>query len=210
MRLTPSSLFLTTIVTSFVYTVNSVPVSPSDLASPVSTYDLTTMAFQNPPGFKSPLEKRHKKHHKKHHKKSHKKTKKSKKSKKSKTTKKSTKKSTKKTTTKKSSSSSSGSYEFSGDGTYYTPGLGSCGIDNSESEMVAALNAPQMNNPANPNKNPLCGKYINVHGPKGSVKVKIVDTCPPCKKGDVDLSVGAFKYVGSYEAGRIPISWSWA
>ncbi|KAI8365698.1 RlpA-like double-psi beta-barrel-protein domain-containing protein-containing protein [Choanephora cucurbitarum] len=76
--------------------------------------------------------------------------------------------------------------------------------------MVAAMNAPQMNNGANPNLNPLCGKYITVKGPKGSVRVKIVDTCPPCAKGDIDLSVGAFGKVGSYIDGRIPITWEWS
>lgn len=82
-----------------------------------------------------------KKSKKKSKKKSTKKSKKksSKKTTKKKTTKKTTKKktSTKKKTTKKSGGGSGGS--FTGDGTFYNPGLGSCGIDNNESQLIAAL-----------------------------------------------------------------------
>lgn len=60
-----------------------------------------------------------------------------------------------------------------------------------------------MKNGANPNNNPLCGKYINVHGPNGSVRVKIVDTCPPCAFGDVDLSPAAFGKIGDFVKGRV-------
>lgn len=64
-----------------------------------------------------------------------------------------------------------------------------------------------MNNGENPNKNPLCGKYITAKGPKGTVRVKIVDTCPPCKSGDLDLSIAAFGKIADYAAGRVPITW---
>ena len=67
-----------------------------------------------------------------------------------------------------------------------------------------------MKNGANPNNNPTCGKYINVRGPNGTVKVKIVDTCPPCKSGDVDLSPEAFGRIADFAKGRVPISWDWA
>ncbi|KAG0172109.1 hypothetical protein DFQ28_011502 [Apophysomyces sp. BC1034] len=100
---------------------------------------------------------------------------------------------------------------FSGDGTFYNPsaGTGSCGWENSDSELVAALNAPQMANGANPNKNPKCGDRIRVKGPKGSVTVKIVDTCPPCQSGSVDLSPAAFNKIADFAQGRVPISWNW-
>ncbi|KAJ1928388.1 hypothetical protein IWQ60_002110 [Tieghemiomyces parasiticus] len=109
-------------------------------------------------------------------------------------------------------STSSGSGEqFTGDLTYYSPsvGLGACGWQNSDSDFVAALNAPQFGNPANPNANPLCGQKALVTGPKGSVTVTIVDKCPPCKSGDLDLSVGAFDQIADQAAGRVPVSWTW-
>ncbi|KAI8084067.1 RlpA-like double-psi beta-barrel-protein domain-containing protein-containing protein [Gilbertella persicaria] len=108
---------------------------------------------------------------------------------------------------KKSTSSSSGSY--SGDATYYTPGLGSCGGENSDSDMIAALNHVQMSNGANSNNNPNCGRSISIKGPNGSVTVKIVDTCPGCASGDIDMSPAAFAKIADLADGRVPISWSW-
>ncbi|KAI8384341.1 RlpA-like double-psi beta-barrel-protein domain-containing protein-containing protein [Radiomyces spectabilis] len=99
---------------------------------------------------------------------------------------------------------------FSGDGTFYTVGMGSCGTDDSNEDMVAALNAPQMGSSSNPNNNPNCGRKARVKGPKGSVTVKIVDTCPPCKKGDLDLSPAAFAKIADMSEGRVSISWNWA
>ncbi|KAI9262087.1 RlpA-like double-psi beta-barrel-protein domain-containing protein-containing protein, partial [Sporodiniella umbellata] len=90
------------------------------------------------------------------------------------------------------------------------PGLGSCGWDNSSSDMIVALNHEQMGNGENSNKNPKCGKYINVKGPNGSVRVKVVDTCPGCSSGDLDLSPSAFAKIAKLDQGRVSVSWSWA
>lgn len=65
---------------------------------------------------------------------------------------------------------------YSGDGTWYTPGLGSCGWTNTASQLIGAMNYIQMANGANPNSNPNCGREVRIHGPNGSVTVKIVDT----------------------------------
>ncbi|ANB14453.1 hypothetical protein AWJ20_2043 [Sugiyamaella lignohabitans] len=108
------------------------------------------------------------------------------------------------------SSSSSGSGEFSGQGTFYSPGMGSCGIESSDSDFIAALNAPQMGSPANPNANPNCGKKAIVYSGGKSVTVTIVDKCPSCAYGSLDLSPAAFNELADPSAGRIDISWSWA
>lgn len=65
---------------------------------------------------------------------------------------------------------------YSGDGTWFDIGLGSCGQTNTDEELVAALNAPQMMNGANPNNNPMCGKQIKITNPANgkTVTVKIV------------------------------------
>ncbi|KAI8977966.1 RlpA-like double-psi beta-barrel-protein domain-containing protein-containing protein [Pilobolus umbonatus] len=112
------------------------------------------------------------------------------------------------TVTVKELSQGGGSGSYSGDGTWYAPGLGSCGTVNSASDMIAALNHVQMANGENPNHNPLCGKYITIHGPEGSVRVEIKDTCPGCGHGDVDLSPAAFSKIANLDMGRIPITWS--
>ncbi|CAG8642896.1 7532_t:CDS:2 [Paraglomus brasilianum] len=97
----------------------------------------------------------------------------------------------------------------SGDGTYYDPGIGtgSCGTLHTGDELVAALNAPQYGTFANPNDSPVCGKCVEVTGPKGTVKVKIVDKCPVCKNGDIDLSPAAFDKIADEAVGRVPVTW---
>lgn len=109
--------------------------------------------------------------------------------------------------TKKNASTSSSS-SYSGDATYYGTGLGSCGLDSKDSDLIVALNYGQMKNGANPNKNALCGKKITAHGPSGSVTVTIVDTCPGCAVGDLDLSPAAFSKIANMALGRVPVTWS--
>jgi expansin (peptidoglycan-binding protein) len=91
-----------------------------------------------------------------------------------------------------------------GEGTYYAAdGSGNCMFDKSPGDLdVAAMNAVQYAGAAT------CGQCVRVTGPKGEVTVRIVDQCPGCKKGDLDLSPQAFDKIGEHSAGRIPISWS--
>ncbi len=93
--------------------------------------------------------------------------------------------------------------EASGDGTYYNAdGTGNCSFDASPDDlMVAALNAPDYQSAA------LCGACLQVTGPNGSVTVRVVDQCPECARGDLDLSPQAFQMLAPLAAGRIPITW---
>jgi len=90
-----------------------------------------------------------------------------------------------------------------GDGTYYdATGAGNCSFDPSPGDlMVAALNAPDYANAA------WCGACVAVSGPSGDVVVRIVDQCPECKHGDLDLSREAFAKIAPLSAGRVAISW---
>ncbi|CAG8487318.1 12091_t:CDS:2 [Ambispora gerdemannii] len=93
-----------------------------------------------------------------------------------------------------SKSGSDGSADVGRPGLTLNPGVGvgSCGGSNTDKDFVAALNSPQFGVYANPANSPVCGACIKINGPKGSVKVKIMDKCPVCKSGDVDLSPIAF------------------
>lgn len=53
-----------------------------------------------------------------------------------------------------------GGDSFKGEGTFYAPGLGSCGIDSTEAEFVAALSKVLFDatGVANSNNNPYCGR----------------------------------------------------
>jgi expansin (peptidoglycan-binding protein) len=53
----------------------------------------------------------------------------------------------------------------------------------------------------------LCGAFIEIVGPKGRVTVRIVDRCPECARGDVDMSPQAFARIADLSAGRVPIRW---
>jgi len=91
----------------------------------------------------------------------------------------------------------------SGDGTYYdATGAGNCGFDASPNDlMVAAMNHPDYGTAD------WCGACLEVTGPNGVVTVRVVDQCPECKHGDLDLSPQAFQVLSPLAAGRIPITW---
>lgn len=91
--------------------------------------------------------------------------------------------------------------EFEGEATYYDAnGTGACGFPASNDFMVAAINDEQYSK-AN------CGRCIEVSGPLGKVVVRIVDKCPGCSFGDVDLSQTAFGKIAKLSAGRVDITW---
>ena len=52
-----------------------------------------------------------------------------------------------------------------------------------------------------------CGAFIEVTGSKGSVILKVVDRCPECAAGDVDMTEEAFEIIANVIDGRVPISW---
>ncbi|RII84803.1 hypothetical protein DZF92_17070, partial [Clavibacter michiganensis subsp. insidiosus] len=53
-----------------------------------------------------------------------------------------------------------------------------------------------------------CGTYLDVTGPRGTVRVEVVDLCPGCEHGHLDLSEEAFRAIGDVDAGIVPISYS--
>lgn len=91
----------------------------------------------------------------------------------------------------------------SGEGTYYNAdGSGNCLFPASpENLMVAAMNHTDYANAA------LCGAYVQINGPRGTVIVRIVDRCPECPAGDVDMSPQAFAQIADLPQGRVPITW---
>jgi len=89
-----------------------------------------------------------------------------------------------------------------GEGTFYDArGTGSCSFDPPADPMVAALNAPDYDHAA------WCGACLAVSGPSGEVVVRVVDVCPGCKHGDLDLSREAFARLAPLSAGRVAIAW---
>lgn len=52
-----------------------------------------------------------------------------------------------------------------------------------------------------------CGGYLDVTGPKGTVRVKVVDQCPECQAGHVDLSRAAFARVADPGKGLVGVTY---
>ncbi|BGP17130.1 hypothetical protein JCM10213_005248 [Rhodosporidiobolus nylandii] len=96
---------------------------------------------------------------------------------------------------------------FNGDGTFFLQegAAGSCGIYNSDSTPIVAVNSPQMNAS-------LCGRRVRIVNERNgkTVVATVADTCPGCSYGSLDLSTGAFDQIASRDDGRVPIQWTWA
>lgn len=93
---------------------------------------------------------------------------------------------------------------FTGEATYYTfaDGSGNCGFPATPGDlMVAAMNAPQYDH------SNVCGMCARITGPSGAVTVRIVDQCPECPMGDLDLSPQSFDHLAARALGRVPITW---
>ncbi|WP_405620935.1 expansin EXLX1 family cellulose-binding protein [Streptomyces sp. NBC_00076] len=91
---------------------------------------------------------------------------------------------------------------YSGEGTFYgATGVGNCLYDAIGDIAVAALNHADFDTSR------MCGAYLQVKGPRGEITVKVVDRCPECRPGDIDLSEGAFARIADPVAGRVPITW---
>lgn len=93
-----------------------------------------------------------------------------------------------------------------GEATYYdfADGSGNCSFDPSPGDlMVGAMNHTDYGASA------ACGACARIDGPNGTVTVRIVDRCPECPKGDIDLSPQAFEKLAELPKGRVAISWQY-
>jgi expansin (peptidoglycan-binding protein) len=92
---------------------------------------------------------------------------------------------------------------YTGEGTFYgATGEGNCSYEATSDRMIAAMNETDYQN------SQACGAHVDVTGPTGKqVTVKIVDRCPKCRPGDIDLSKEAFAELAASSTGRIKISW---
>lgn len=106
---------------------------------------------------------------------------------------------------------------YKGDVTFYKSwrgGYGSCGLERSRHDpfYVAALSRHFMKTPPNdhnPNHHPLCRPEhcVQVYGARGSVVLKISDTCPECKDNDVDVADEVFPRLDDPVKGRVKMTW---
>lgn len=87
---------------------------------------------------------------------------------------------------------------------YVLNGLPNCSYPNPPADQLfVALSPSEYNNAGG------CGGYLEVHGPDGSVRVKVIDQCPECATGHIDLSETAFAKLAPLSAGLINISYTY-
>lgn len=91
--------------------------------------------------------------------------------------------------------------DLSGMATFYAAdGTGNCSFDAEPTPMVTAVAAPDWNGSAH------CGRCLRVWGPDGVVDVRVVDQCPECPAGHLDLSAEAFDVIADPLDGIVPIA----
>ncbi|MBI5538176.1 MAG: hypothetical protein HY898_35970 [Deltaproteobacteria bacterium] len=86
---------------------------------------------------------------------------------------------------------------------YPATGAGNCSFEASaQDRMIGAMNRTEYAGSA------VCGTCVLVHGPKADITIRIVDQCPECSVGQIDLSQEAFAKIADIPRGIVPITWS--
>eukprot|EP00833_Pecoramyces_ruminatium_P005733 jgi/Orpsp1_1/1179765/evm.model.c7180000070683.1 len=81
---------------------------------------------------------------------------------------------------------------------------GACALAPRNKNYFAALNYVQYGEYANPNNSVVCGRCVKLVYGSNEVVVEIVDKCPVCPSGDVDIAPTAFiELFGSKDIGRV-------
>ena len=95
--------------------------------------------------------------------------------------------------------------QTSGEATHYelaSGGMGNCSYPSPPAgQLYVALPPSEYGAAA------ACGSYLQVSGPDGSVTVEVVDQCPECQAGHIDLSEQAFAKIAPLSAGLVPVTY---
>jgi expansin (peptidoglycan-binding protein) len=91
----------------------------------------------------------------------------------------------------------------SGTATHYVlSGTGNCSYPSRPADgLFVAMSPPEYDGAA------ACGGYVEVSGPDGSVRAEVIDQCPPCAAGHVDLSEAAFSRIAPLSAGLVSVTY---
>lgn len=85
--------------------------------------------------------------------------------------------------------------------TYYDAGQGACGGTNSASDFIVAIDSSQWDGGSH------CYEMITISSGGKSTQAQIVDMCPGCPYGALDLSEGLFSYFADPNQGQIYGDW---
>ncbi|RYP19124.1 hypothetical protein DL765_003540 [Monosporascus sp. GIB2] len=96
--------------------------------------------------------------------------------------------------------SASTAVAFTGDMSWYNPGLGACGHLNSEADLVVALSSSEYSSD-------VCGRRITISGNGRTTAATVVDRCLSCASGSIDVSPVVFDDIAPLELGRVQVTW---
>jgi expansin (peptidoglycan-binding protein) len=93
-------------------------------------------------------------------------------------------------------------HSYSGTATFYElgDGVGNCSYSAPADRLYVALGDSEYADSA------ACGAYLSVSGPRGSVRVQVIDRCPECQAGHLDLSTEAFRAIADPVQGVVGIT----
>jgi expansin (peptidoglycan-binding protein) len=94
--------------------------------------------------------------------------------------------------------------QTSGEATHYVlqPGDGNCSYPAANTDQLFVALSPGEYGAA-----AACGSYLEVTGPDGSVTAEVVDQCPECQPGHIDLGEQAFAKIAPLSAGLVPVTY---
>ncbi|EIM90394.1 uncharacterized protein STEHIDRAFT_51065 [Stereum hirsutum FP-91666 SS1] len=88
-----------------------------------------------------------------------------------------------------------------GRGTFFSVGLGACGWNSVDADYVVALPTSDYGDGSN------CGKHITIEANGVQSDAVVVDECPSCAEGALDMSTGLFQTFGSLSVGVVTVNW---
>jgi expansin (peptidoglycan-binding protein) len=97
-----------------------------------------------------------------------------------------------------------GATVHSGQATYYSlgSGTGNCSYPSAPADGRYVALSPGEYAAAG-----ACGGYLDVTGPRGTVRVQVIDQCPGCATGHLDLGRAAFARIADLAAGEVPVTY---
>jgi len=95
-------------------------------------------------------------------------------------------------------------YQYSGRGTWFDVGMGNCGQESKPSDHIVALATGTYDHGAH------CGKSVVITDTKSkkTATATVMDSCPSCAEGDLDMSTSLFEEFADLGVGVLQIGWN--
>ncbi|KAM0755053.1 hypothetical protein T439DRAFT_273777, partial [Meredithblackwellia eburnea MCA 4105] len=94
---------------------------------------------------------------------------------------------------------------YSGRASYFDVGLGACGIRNSNSDFIVAMNEAQYGDMGAVSS--WCFQTITISYGGKSHTAEVTDACPGCPYGGLDMSPALFNYFANPDVGIFYMTW---